>query len=353
MKRMGSILMVMAGILILCSPVLADSINPVGVGGTLGVGASATITKSVTVNAGTPTSSLVDVFFLADTTGSMGGTIAAVQAGASSILSATSGLGDVAWGVGAYRDVGDIYEYNLFQAITTNTALVQAGIGSWTAGGGGDAAEAQLQALQMAATQEATAWRTGSARIIAWFGDYWGHDPSGSTLVTEAEATAALTGAHIKVEALNVGAGYLDYTGQATRITAATGGALYNGIDTAHVVDAIINAITTSFETYSSVSLDTSEVPAGIGVSFTPGSYVGSYDRSIDRTFNFSVTYTGVTPGTYDFSIYGTVDGARVATEYDSIVVPGTAVPEPSTFLLLGTGLLVAGSMGRKKFGKR
>ena len=45
----------------------------------------------------------------------------------------------------------------------------------------------------------------------------------------------------------------------------------------------------------------------------------GSFDRSIDRTFNFSTTFTGVTAGTYDFSILGTVDGATVGTELDHV----------------------------------
>ena len=61
-----------------------------------------TITVTIPKNAGTPKA---DVYFLADTTGSMGGVLAAVQAGANNILTTLSGLGlDLIFGVGNYKD---------------------------------------------------------------------------------------------------------------------------------------------------------------------------------------------------------------------------------------------------------
>src|SRR5206468_11724265 len=66
------------------------------------------------------------------------------------------------------------------------------------------------------------AWRPGSTRVIAWFGDAPGHDPSGTaTLPT---TIAALLAQNIRVIAVNVGD--LDGFGQATAITSATGGVL-------------------------------------------------------------------------------------------------------------------------------
>ena len=53
--------------------VLADSVSPSTYTTNLALGKSVTINKIVIINAGTPTSAKVDVFFLADTTGSMGG----------------------------------------------------------------------------------------------------------------------------------------------------------------------------------------------------------------------------------------------------------------------------------------
>lgn len=319
----------------------ADSITPSSVNADLNVGDSVTVHKTVTVSAGTPTTSKVDVYFLADTTGSMGGAIGAVAASASTILSTTAGLGDVQFAVGEYKDIGDSYEYRLNTAMTANQSAVTTGIGLWSASGGGDLFEAELQALDFAASQSATGWRTGSTKILVWFGDAAGHDPSGSSGTTEAQATAALQAQSIKVEAIDVGA--LDALGQATRITAATGGSLSTGINNSTIVAAITSAITSSFNTYSTVGLDLSEVPAGVGASVVPGSITGSFDRSVDRTFNFDLTLTGNTAGTYDFNVYGAVDGGRVATENDHLVVhdvSGPTVPDGgSTILLLSSAL--------------
>jgi hypothetical protein len=55
------------------------------------------------VDDGAGTSAQVDVYFLADTTASMGGEVGDVQASAA-LLDAPSELGNVAFGVGEYKD---------------------------------------------------------------------------------------------------------------------------------------------------------------------------------------------------------------------------------------------------------
>lgn len=323
----------------------ADSISPTTFSDTVDVGGSTTVHKVVTVSAGRPTTSLVDVFFLADTTGSMGGAIASVEASAATILANTSGLGNVQYGVGEYKDVGDVFVYRLNQDITGNAAAVTAGINAWGASGGGDFPEANLFALKQVA--DTTTWRAGSRRILTWFGDAPGHDPSAG--VSEAQATAALQAQGIQVEAIDIAD--MNDTGQALRIANATGGHYYSGIASGDVADAIEDAITTAFATYNTVGLDLTEVPAGVTATLAPLGYAGVFDRSIERTFEFDLTFTGVAPGTYDFNVYATVDGGRVATEGDRIVVRDTSSPVPeagTSLMLLGMGALSLFGIRRK-----
>jgi hypothetical protein len=327
----------------LSSLAMADSISPTTFSGSGPTGSSYTVNKTVTISKDA-TTSLVDVFFLADTTGSMYGTITAVQSSAASILAGTTGFGDVRWGVGEYKDFGDSYAYRLNTGITATTASVTAGINAWAASGGGDYQEANLYALNSLATDAATGWRAGSAKILVWFGDASGHDPSGG--ITEAIATNALKTMGIKAEAIDVGS--MNDTGQAQRIATATGGAYFSGINSSTIVDTILAAITASITNYKTVGIDTSEVPAGVGVSVTPGSYTGTFDRSIDRTFDFSVTFTDLEVGTHTFNVYATVDGGRVATETDTITSTAVGVPEPGLLLLLGSGFVALIGLRRK-----
>ncbi|MDO9533260.1 MAG: peptidoglycan DD-metalloendopeptidase family protein [Deltaproteobacteria bacterium] len=303
-----------------------DTVVPSSYATSLKPGQSVTITKTVTISAGTPTSAKVDIFFLADTTGSMGETLAAVKSGAAEIMAGTSGLGDVAYGVGEYKDFNayDPFVYRLNQDITDNKTDVQNGINAWVASGGEDWAEGQLYALYQVASN--VAWREGSTRIIIWFGDAPGHDPSVG--VNEAQATAALVAQTIKVMALNVPTssgdpGELDYYGQAQSIADATGGTYYPTVIISQIVDDIQNAIINSFQTYSTVRLGTSMVPTGLTVNVVPPSYMGAYDRSMDRIFTFDVTFTAVSPGSYSFTIPVLVDGGTMATEQDNIQVGG------------------------------
>jgi uncharacterized repeat protein (TIGR01451 family) len=198
-------------------------VDPASYSATLNSGDSVTITKTVHTPDIPPNPDLV---FLADTTGSMGSAIANVKANAGSVMTQVATAQPTSeFGVAQYKDFNcDAVPYHLDQAITSNQANVQTAINTWSASGGCDTPESAINALYQLATSPATGWRTGSSRIIAWFGDAPSHDPSNG--ITEAMATAALVAANIRVIAISSGFDQLDQFGQATRITNATGGVL-------------------------------------------------------------------------------------------------------------------------------
>jgi hypothetical protein len=335
-----SLLLIAVGLLALLglpAAALADTISPSSFTCTIPTGGTCSVSKTVTVTAGTPTTSKADIFFLADTTGSMGGSIAAVKASATALLGTLSGLGDIAFGVGEYKDkttAGDAFDYRLNTNITNVAGSVTAGIGLWSASGGGDFPEQAIFALSHVATD--TTWRAGAKRIVVWFGDATSHDPSGTPAVTQAQSIAALNANNVQVEAIDVGA--MDGLGQASAITAATGGTLFTGISQSAIVAAITAAIGTAFSNYSAVCLAADGNVPNVDVT-TSACITGTFDRSIDRTFDFDVLFKDNVPGDHSFVINALVDGGIVATENDRIISVATT-PEPASLLLVGAGLL-------------
>jgi hypothetical protein len=316
------------------------------------------VTVTVPPNVGV---SKLDVYFLADTTGSMEPIIAAVQTGANSILSAlNTGFPalDMAFGVGNYtdfpRDPSTAFAHQL--APTTTVADVTNAINAWSLSGGGDIPEGQLFALdQLAETPGGTiGWRSDAKRIIVWFGDAPGHDPVCAAIsglpsdVTEASVTTKLVGQDISVIAISTDTGTpdaldgdptsgADYVsacgppggtpGQATRITTATGGTLVVGIDETMIVDTIIDLVSSAAQTINNLSLVPTGSSAPFVVSITPGGGHGPLPGTVEHVLTFTVDFRGVEPcakedRVFDGFLNAVADGVVVARKRVQITVP-------------------------------
>lgn len=237
---------------------------------------SAKLTTCVRTPGKTTDSVLPDlqVYFLSDTTGSMGGVISNVASSASMLLNAISGLAtSVEYAAGEYRDLGDSFVYALNTGFTTDKPTVQAAFDSWDANEGGDLEEANLFALtRVAADEPGKVWNASKSHVLIWFGDAPGHDPSVEG-VTLGDAITALESENIIVIALD--AGTLDVTGQATNITTTTGGLYVPSLDTSKIVDTIVNAIKKTVRPMITIVPEVKCDP-GLSVTFTPAEMSGS-----------------------------------------------------------------------------
>lgn len=331
--------------------VQAQSIDPTTVDRTLGVGESLTIHKSITL--GEAGATTVDLFFLADNTGSMGGIISLAQAGAGAIL---GGLPDsYRFGVGRYvgdpsEGVAPAYAYAQNTALTFDKTAAQAGINAWFAIGGGDTPEANFFALKQVA--DGAGWRDDAQRLIVWFGDA----PSHTETTTQAEAISALQDAGASVVAFNTwgsGSG-IDQYGQASAIVSApptgAGGTLVNnfsGLTSDAFIDAVNSQISSAVSTIDLI-FGSTLMGSGLTLDFACTDVLGCTDVPAGATRTFDLTLTGVTAGVYDFDVFARgID----AFESDHITVgpPTGVVPEPTTWLMLATGLVGLAFMWRRR----
>jgi hypothetical protein len=331
------------------APARADSISPSTFSATVKVGGKVTLDKTVTVNKGTATTEKADVFFLSDTTGSMSPAISTVKSNFSTIVSTLpSGTG---FGVGQFKDkqnAGDPFNYNLDQDITTSVSAAQTAINTWSASGGGDDPEEGLYALTQVATT--TSWESGAKRIVVIDGDA----PEHTDLATVASTAAALVANNVTVEAVDVhgltGDTGLNSTGQfsgpGSIFAAGVAGGFLTSTTPSGLVSAIVAGLGSAFQNYNDVTLQVVGA-SGVGVTWTPTDYTGSFDRSIDRTFDFGLTFTGLTKGVHSFTINALLDGGIIASESDKITVTG--VPEPASWTLMIAGLGGLGLVLRRR----
>ncbi len=152
----------------------------------------------------------LDVLFLFDLTGSMGGVLGSAKSEAISLMSDISSLvPDSAFGVASFMDAdgsqescgysgtyGDAasgdYQWSLDEDVTPDTSAVSGAINSLSLGFGADGPEGYAFALQQATT---ASWRPGAKRVVVIFQDNVPHDCtlgsfSGCSATTGADAGA-------------------------------------------------------------------------------------------------------------------------------------------------------------------
>ena len=319
--------------LVLPTIATAASIEPNTINVSLVPGQTVTLNRTVILDDTGPAASRVDVMFLSDTTGSMGGVINTVRNNAQSILDAIAGGDprfagiDVQFGVASYKgdprefggtpDVRANNAYQLQQAITDSRDSVTTAIGQWGAGGGGDGPEANFFALHQVVTEGgptdgvgstdvgfstalSTGWRPGAVKVIVWFGDIVSH----TTTVDVQEAITALTDNNVIVAAINTrGANTgIDGGSQASQIVAATGGSLTNNVvGSQTTIDAILNAVENATDTVD-LALVTDGLAQGVDVSFQCISPAGCDDVAAGESREFAMQISATTPGTYVFN---------------------------------------------------
>ncbi|KHG33734.1 MAG: hypothetical protein OA34_07805 [Sulfurospirillum sp. MES] len=288
----------------------------------------------------------VDIFLLADNTGSMGGLVGSAQTNAQAILDALRADSrfskvNAQFGVGRY--LGDPSEYGetatssyqLLQPITNNDTAVTTAINQWYASGGGDWEEGNFYAIQQVidsgaptprntslASGQVTNWRTGAQKVIVVFGDA----PSWQNSVNEKELKALAIAAGAKIvfidtSGINVGQTsnvYASTSGQqmqdaAVEIADATGGSYMRLTDVSNIQDAVLNAIYDAVADNKWTGGMVSKIDSTVWRVRTPSSVTASSDAS-GKILTFTLTYPNQSDST--FSIDTASAAHVVGTEY-------------------------------------
>lgn len=320
--RLGVVGLMGGLLLTLTGPAMAHDattgVQPGAVSTSLDPGESTDITKTVHTS---PVPPNPDITFLADTTGSMGGEIANVKANVASIMTDVQAAEPTAqFGVAQYKDFNcgiDPFAFNVDQTVTDDTTAVQNAVNTWTtpSGSGCDTPEAQLFALHKLADPAVTGWRTGGTRIIAWFGDAPGHDPSGGVTLTD--TINALTGSEVRVVAVSTGFNQLNSTGQATAITDATDGVLLSGVSASDVSAAILEGIEAIPVT---VTPQVDACDDGLSLAFSPGSQTVTSGEDATFTETISVATDAPQGQTLSCTVSFLIDGNPQGPEFTQTV---------------------------------
>jgi len=255
-----------------------------------------------------------DVYFVADTTASMGSILQAVKNGANNVLATLGGLGaDLVFGVGNYKDFrsGDPFCFQHQVSPTNVVATVTASINTWAATGGGICPAASGQA---AAITEASA----TAKLVA----------EGIVVLAISTATPGLDA--------DPKPGSTDYVavcgpaggtaGQATRIATATSGVFVTGINPGNIASTIISLVSGAIGAIQNIKLVPSASVVPFITSISPAAGYGPLAGDTEHTLKFEVRFHGI-PCRPEAQVVGgsidvVVDGSVVAAKRVQITVP-------------------------------
>ena len=368
MKKIAFAYLSLAGIVGLPSTALAGSLTPASFTDTIAVGETTSVTRTVTTDeTGT---GILDVYFLADNTGSMGSVLNNVEAVAGALLTQIDGtFADVNFGVGRYladpsEGVAPTSAYTLLNPVDEGDpageiSRAQTAINSWFASGGGDFPEANFFGLQQTAQSGAatpsgvgtgfdTMWRDAAAKYIIWFGDATSH----TATINLSDTIAALNAEDVTVLAFNslsTGSGIDGSGNQASQIVNNTGGTLTNNFTSVPVSD-IVDLVLGELEgAAATIDIDpmTMGDTSGLDISFV---CTDCEDVPGGESRDFDMSVTGLNSGTYDFDVI--VPGVSGAVANDTIIVTGNGgptTPEPATILGSLVALGLTSALKRKK----
>ncbi len=246
-----------------------------------------------------------DIFFLVDTTGSMGVAINNVRSSLSTMIvpAISDAIADVVMGVGDFRDFptdpyGDPGDWPLTvrQTMTADVTAVQTALNALRAGGGNDGPEAAVEGLYRSVSGGScpdgfgeACFRTSSHPIIVVVTDAEMHNgPSGAnaysgvTAHTFAEMTAALNAQNVKIVGAavdplsigfpfplpNVARPHLEELARQTSSRSVSGAlTVYDapgGSVSTAVVDGIVDLVGATTQDVTSRTIDDTTDPAGV-----------------------------------------------------------------------------------------
>ncbi len=264
----------------------------------------------------------VDVAFVIDTTGSMGGQIDSAKAGAIDIMTGVKATFPGAqFAVIEYKDYPpqDALPFFIHQTLTTDNGLVSTAINGLSASGGGDIPESAGAAFIAA---QGLAWRGGTVgKFIVLITDA----PAQETDVASGKSIDTILGElnTADITLLVVASGSQAYWETKAALTGDDATVIAYVADTfdEDVIDLIIGAASRS------LSWTLSNPTYNSWVSSAPTSYDIGADGDT-YTFDVTITVPVSATGTHTFTINYELDGTVIATEEVTVTIACAPLPD-------------------------